>query len=109
MINKLILIYEQPAEMSLEEIESKLGSLIQAETITQLKSAVWKERLEGFLSLCFFFFWSFCLSVLIEDDFKKPWMLISPFPKTKKGERWKNMEPWIYYGLNSTFSLSYNG
>lgn len=47
------MIYEQPAEMSLEEIESKLGSLIQPETITQLKSAVWKERLEGF----------FCLSV----------------------------------------------
>lgn len=33
--------------MSLEEIESKLGSLIQPETITMLKSAVWKERLEG--------------------------------------------------------------
>lgn len=33
--------------MSLEEIESRLGSLIQADTITQLKSAVWKERLEG--------------------------------------------------------------
>lgn len=33
--------------MSLEEIESKLGSLIQAETISQLKSSVWKERLEG--------------------------------------------------------------
>ncbi|KAK4361087.1 hypothetical protein RND71_020039 [Anisodus tanguticus] len=37
----------EPAEMSLEEIESKLGSLIQMETITQLKSAVWKERLEA--------------------------------------------------------------
>ncbi|XP_049385575.1 protein MOR1 isoform X1 [Solanum stenotomum] len=37
----------EPAEMSLEEIESKLGSLIQTETITQLKSAVWKERLEA--------------------------------------------------------------
>ncbi|KAL0305776.1 UNVERIFIED_CONTAM: protein MOR1 [Sesamum radiatum] len=37
----------EPAEMSLEEIENRLGSLIQAETITQLKSAVWKERLEG--------------------------------------------------------------
>lgn len=46
--------------MSLEEIESKLGSLIQTETITQLKSAVWKERLEG----SFFFFWSFCPFVL---------------------------------------------
>lgn len=37
----------EPTEMSLEEIESKLGSLIQTETITQLKSAVWKERLEA--------------------------------------------------------------
>lgn len=37
----------QPAEMSLEEIESRLGSLIQADTISQLKSAAWKERLEG--------------------------------------------------------------
>lgn len=37
----------EPAEMSLEDIESKLGSLIQTETITQLKSAVWKERLEA--------------------------------------------------------------
>ncbi|KAJ8545561.1 hypothetical protein K7X08_018144 [Anisodus acutangulus] len=37
----------EPAEMSLEEVESKLGSLIQTETITQLKSAVWKERLEA--------------------------------------------------------------
>lgn len=37
----------QPAEMSIEEIEEKVGSLIQADTISQLKSAVWKERLEG--------------------------------------------------------------
>ncbi|CAN4084015.1 unnamed protein product [Withania somnifera] len=37
----------EPAEMSLEDIESKLGSLIQVETISQLKSAVWKERLEA--------------------------------------------------------------
>ncbi|CAI9767353.1 unnamed protein product [Fraxinus pennsylvanica] len=37
----------KPAEMSLEEIENKLGSLIQADTVAQLKSAVWKERLEG--------------------------------------------------------------
>lgn len=35
--------------MGLEEIESKLGSLVQADTISQLKSAVWKERLEGLL------------------------------------------------------------
>ncbi|KAL0398629.1 UNVERIFIED_CONTAM: protein MOR1 [Sesamum radiatum] len=40
----------EPAEMSLEEIENRLGSLIQAETITQLKSAVWKERLEAIVS-----------------------------------------------------------
>lgn len=37
----------QPADMSLEEIESRLGSLIQADTISQLKSTAWKERLEG--------------------------------------------------------------
>ncbi|KAK6267582.1 hypothetical protein QUC31_011742 [Theobroma cacao] len=37
----------EPAEMSLEEIESRLGSLIQADTVSQLKSAVWKERLEA--------------------------------------------------------------
>lgn len=45
----VIHLFLQPAEMSLEEIESRLGSLIQADTITQLKSAVWKERLEGLL------------------------------------------------------------
>lgn len=41
----------EPSEMSLDEIESRLGSLIQAETITQLKSTVWKERLEAISSL----------------------------------------------------------
>ncbi|KAI5572012.1 hypothetical protein BDE02_11G133800 [Populus trichocarpa] len=41
----------EPAEMSLEEIETRLGSLIQADTISQLKSAVWKERLEAISSL----------------------------------------------------------
>ncbi|EEF28119.1 microtubule associated protein xmap215, putative [Ricinus communis] len=41
----------EPAEMSLEEIESRLGSLIQAETVSQLKSTVWKERLEAISSL----------------------------------------------------------
>ncbi|XP_043808060.1 protein MOR1 isoform X2 [Manihot esculenta] len=41
----------EPAEMSLEEIESRLGSLIQAETVSQLKSTVWKERLEAITSL----------------------------------------------------------
>ncbi|KAK8641657.1 hypothetical protein V6N13_011041 [Hibiscus sabdariffa] len=41
----------EPSEMSLEEIESRLGSLIQADVISQLKSAVWKERLEAISSL----------------------------------------------------------
>ncbi|KAK1368575.1 Microtubule organization protein [Heracleum sosnowskyi] len=41
----------EPADMGLEEIESRLGSLIQAETISLLKSAVWKERLEAIVSL----------------------------------------------------------
>ncbi|XP_039052270.1 protein MOR1-like isoform X2 [Hibiscus syriacus] len=41
----------EPAEMSLEEIESRLGSLIQEDVISQLKSAVWKERLEAIASL----------------------------------------------------------
>ncbi|KAK3015530.1 hypothetical protein RJ639_006661 [Escallonia herrerae] len=45
----------EPADMGLEEIENKLGSLIQEDTIAQLKSAVWKERLEGFPSFFFFF------------------------------------------------------
>jgi cytoskeleton-associated protein 5 len=33
--------------MGLEEIESRIGSVIQSDTIALLKSAVWKERLEG--------------------------------------------------------------
>uniref|UniRef100_A0A803LPT6 TOG domain-containing protein n=1 Tax=Chenopodium quinoa TaxID=63459 RepID=A0A803LPT6_CHEQI len=41
----------EPSEMSLLEIESRLGSLVQAETISQLKSTVWKERLEAISSL----------------------------------------------------------
>ncbi|XP_059659280.1 protein MOR1-like [Cornus florida] len=40
----------EPADMSLEEIESRLGSVIQADTISQLKSSVWKERLEAIVS-----------------------------------------------------------
>jgi len=40
----------QPTEMGLEEIESRIGSLLQSDTITLLKSAVWKERLEGWKS-----------------------------------------------------------
>ncbi|KAH1139274.1 hypothetical protein AAZX31_10G195800 [Glycine max] len=41
----------EPTEMSLEEIESRIGSLIESDTITLLKSAVWKERLEAISSL----------------------------------------------------------
>ncbi|KAF6142564.1 hypothetical protein GIB67_039528 [Kingdonia uniflora] len=37
----------EPSEMSLDEIESRLGSLLQANTISQLKSGVWKEWLEA--------------------------------------------------------------
>ncbi|KAL6614281.1 hypothetical protein ACP70R_036551 [Stipagrostis hirtigluma subsp. patula] len=37
----------EPSEMSLEEIEEKLSSIVKAETISQLKSTVWKERLEA--------------------------------------------------------------
>lgn len=40
----------EPTEMSLEEIENRLGSLIQSDTISQLKSSVWKERLEAIVS-----------------------------------------------------------
>jgi len=47
----------QPTEMSLEEIESRVGSLIQSDTINLLKSAAWKERLEGWqFAVCLFFF-----------------------------------------------------
>ncbi|KAG6581502.1 Protein MOR1, partial [Cucurbita argyrosperma subsp. sororia] len=41
----------EPAEMSLEEVESRLGSLVEADTVSQLKSTVWKERLEAISSL----------------------------------------------------------
>ncbi|CAA7020371.1 unnamed protein product [Microthlaspi erraticum] len=41
----------EPGEMGLEEIENRLGSLVKPETISQLKSSVWKERLEATLSL----------------------------------------------------------
>ncbi|CAN1166552.1 Protein MOR1 [Linum perenne] len=41
----------EPAEMGLEEIESRLGSLVQTDTISLLKSTVWKERLEAMSSL----------------------------------------------------------
>jgi hypothetical protein len=33
--------------MSLEDIESRLGPLFEAEVMANLKSANWKERLEG--------------------------------------------------------------
>ncbi|XP_077214159.1 protein MOR1-like [Tasmannia lanceolata] len=41
----------EPGDMSLEEIEGRLGSLLQADTISQLKSGVWKERLEAIILL----------------------------------------------------------
>ncbi|ONM36969.1 Protein MOR1 [Zea mays] len=37
----------EPAEMSLEEIEERLSSVVKSEIISQLKSSVWKERLEA--------------------------------------------------------------
>jgi cytoskeleton-associated protein 5 len=37
--------------MGLEEIENRLGSLVKPETVSQLKSSVWKERLEATLAL----------------------------------------------------------
>ncbi|KAG0602469.1 hypothetical protein M758_10G016500 [Ceratodon purpureus] len=41
----------EPGEMSLEDIETRLGPLFEAEVITNLKSANWKERLEAITSL----------------------------------------------------------
>lgn len=87
--------------MSLEEIESKLGSLIQPETITQLKSAVWKERLEGF----------FCLSVESFCAYLgcKKWMDPSPpFPTPHTKRRGRRWNPGYTYGLSPTFSLIWN-
>ncbi|KAI7985646.1 Casein kinase 1-like protein HD16 [Camellia lanceoleosa] len=46
-LKKGIGAWGQPVDMSLEEIESRIGSLINADSVSQLKSAVWKERLEG--------------------------------------------------------------
>lgn len=47
--------------MGLEEIENRLGSLVKPETISQLKSSVWKERLEGLLkALRTFFILKYC-------------------------------------------------
>ena len=33
--------------MSLEEIEGRVGSIFQEEVLSNLKSTIWKERLEG--------------------------------------------------------------
>jgi cytoskeleton-associated protein 5 len=65
----------EPSEMSLEEIEEKLSSVVKSETISQLKSTVWKERLEGYQRCCvscfvLFFAWfrissDLCLFFLI--------------------------------------------
>ncbi|OAY83553.1 protein MOR1 isoform X1 [Ananas comosus] len=41
----------EPGEMSLEIIEERLSSVIKPETVSQLKSGVWKERLEAIGSL----------------------------------------------------------
>ncbi|KAH7416157.1 hypothetical protein KP509_14G078100 [Ceratopteris richardii] len=37
----------EPTEMSLEEIEGRVSGIVQADVITNLKSSVWKERLEA--------------------------------------------------------------
>jgi cytoskeleton-associated protein 5 len=37
--------------MSLEEIESRIGVLLEPDVITNLKSAIWKERLDAISSL----------------------------------------------------------
>jgi cytoskeleton-associated protein 5 len=41
----------EPGEMSLEDIESRLGPLFEPEVFANLKSANWKERLEAITSL----------------------------------------------------------
>lgn len=47
--------------MSLEIIEERLSSVIKPETVSQLKSGVWKERLEGLLPLSVELHFHFCL------------------------------------------------
>ncbi|GJM92767.1 hypothetical protein PR202_ga09263 [Eleusine coracana subsp. coracana] len=37
----------EPGEMSLEEIQERLSSTVKVEAISQLKSTIWKERLEA--------------------------------------------------------------
>jgi cytoskeleton-associated protein 5 len=41
----------EPGEMSLEDIETRLGALFEPEVMANLKSANWKERLEAITSL----------------------------------------------------------
>ncbi|KAG0567085.1 hypothetical protein KC19_7G108600 [Ceratodon purpureus] len=41
----------EPGEMSLEDIETRLGALFEPDVIANLKSANWKERLEAITSL----------------------------------------------------------
>ncbi|CAM6047665.1 unnamed protein product [Sphagnum compactum] len=41
----------EPSDMSLEEIESRIGVLLEPDVITNLKSAIWKERLDAISSL----------------------------------------------------------
>lgn len=45
--NSYVELVMQPGEMSLEDIETRLSPLFESEVITNLKSANWKERLEG--------------------------------------------------------------
>jgi hypothetical protein len=46
--------------MSLEDIETRLGPLFEAEVISNLKSANWKERLEGEMITVLWSFERFC-------------------------------------------------
>eukprot|EP00249_Psilotum_nudum_P025077 c29367_g1_i8 orf=372-4385(+) len=41
----------EPGNMNLEEIEEKVGFLLQEDVLTNLKSTIWKERLEAMVSL----------------------------------------------------------
>ncbi|VFQ82754.1 unnamed protein product [Cuscuta campestris] len=50
MLNGKKAVQAAPEDMSLEQIESRIGSLIQPDTISMLKSASWKERVEAILS-----------------------------------------------------------
>ncbi|GJX54188.1 AAA+ ATPase domain-containing protein [Tanacetum coccineum] len=49
--NKQVAVKDvKPAKMTLEEIVSRLGSLVLEDIITRLKSTAWKERLEAIIS-----------------------------------------------------------